>query len=465
MDVDKLFRLLQASRQRLKETTAAERIQKLDRIGRAILERLPELGEALYGDLRKPEPETVLSEAYPVLSEIRHARRNLQDWLKPQPVPSPLVLFNARSEIRYEPRGAVLIIAPWNFPFQLAVAPLVSALAAGNAVVVKPSELAPRTAAFTKRLLADLFDPNEVAVVEGDRRVAQSLVRLPFDHIFFTGGSRTGREIMATAAANLTSVTLELGGKSPAILHASSDIRDAAFKIIWGKCLNAGQGCVAPDYVLVPKDVEASFIDAAREAIEARYGPEGRIAENPDYGRILNIDHFRRVQKLVDDAVRAGATIEAGGTFREDRLFISPTLLRGIPEDADLLQEEIFGPVLPIVPYLACDDAVRFVNSRPRPLALYVFGKNESATEVFIKEIGAGTTVVNDVVVHFGSPYLPFGGFNHSGIGKSHGFFGFKAFSHERAILRQPKRSLARLLYPPYNRFTRKLIQLTARFF
>jgi aldehyde dehydrogenase (NAD+) len=211
--------------------------------------------------------------------------------------------------------------------------------------------------------------------------------------------------------------------------------------------------------------MEVSFIDAAREAIEARYGPEERIAENPDYGRIVNVDHFRRVQKLVDDAVRDGATIAVGGVFRDDSLFISPTLLRGIPEGADILQEEIFGPVLPIVPYLSCEEAVRFVNARPRPLALYVFGKNESATEAFLNEIGAGGSVVNDVVVHFGSPYLPFGGFNHSGIGKSHGFFGFKAFSHERAILRQPKRSLARLLYPPYDRFTRKLIQLTARFF
>jgi len=465
MELRELFRLQQASRQRLKETTAAERIEKLERLGQAVLAKLPQLTEAVYQDLRKPAPETVLSEAYPVLSEIRHARRNLPDWVKPMNVPSPLVLFNARSEIRYEPKGSVLILAPWNFPFQLAVAPLVSAVAAGNSVIVKPSELAPRSAAFTKQLLAELFDPAEVAVVEGDRQVAQSLVRLPFDHIFFTGNARVGREVMAAAATNLTSVTLELGGKSPAILDASTDVREAADKILWGKCLNTGQGCVAPDYVLLPEPMEKPFIEAAREAIEARYGPESQIADNPDYGRIVNRDHFRRIQKLVEDAVRGGASIEVGGVFREEDCFISPALLCGIPSEADILQEEIFGPVLPVVSYLGPDEAVRFVASRPRPLALYVFGKNENAIEKFVREIGAGATVTNDVVVHFGSPYLPFGGFNHSGMGKSHGHFGFKAFSHERAVLHQPKNSLVRLLYPPYRRFTRKVIQLTARFF
>ena len=465
MEVDELFRVQRASRQRLKETTAAERIDKLDRIRVAVEERLPELSKAVYEDLRKAEPEILLSEVYPVVTEIRHARRNLQDWLRPISVPSPLVLFNARSEVRYEPKGTALVIAPWNFPFQLAVAPLVSAIAAGNTVIVKPSELAPRTAAFTKSLLTDLFDASEVAVVEGDERVAKSLVKLPFDHIFFTGSPRVGREILAAAAANLTPVTLELGGKSPAILDASADIRDAALKIIWGKCLNAGQSCVAPDYVLLPQQMEARFIDSAREAIEKRYGPAAHIAENPDYGRIVNRDHFLRVKKLVDSAIQEGARIEAGGTFREEDCFVSPTILSGVGEGSNIMREEIFAPVLPIVPYQTREEAVAFVNSRPRPLALYVFGKDSNATEALMSEIGAGGAVVNDVVVHFGSPYLPFGGFNHSGIGKSHGFFGFQAFSHERAVLHQPKKSLVRLLYPPYTRLTRKLLHLTVRFF
>ena len=465
MEIEALFRLQQAHRQRLKETTAAERIHKLDRIAGALEKRLPELSNAVYDDLHRPAPETLLSEVYPVMSEIRHARRHLQDWIKPVSVPSPLVLFNARSEFRYEPKGTVLIISPWNFPFQLAVAPLVSAIAAGNTVIVKPSELAPRTASFTKSLLTELFDASEIAVLEGDERVAQSLVKQPFDHIFFTGSARVGREIMASAASNLTSVTLELGGKSPAILDFSADMRAAAIKIIWGKCLNAGQSCVAPDYVLLPENMEAPFIASAREAIEERYGPAAHIAESPDYGRIVNHAHFQRVKNLVDSATRRGARIEAGGTFREEDCFVAPTLLSQVPPGADILQEEIFAPVVPIVPYQTRDEAVAFVNARPRPLALYVFGKDSSAVEALLNQFGAGSSVVNDVVVHFGSPYLPFGGFNQSGIGKSHGFYGFQSFSHRRSVLRQPKRSLARLLYPPYDRLTRKLIHLTARFF
>lgn len=465
MQVEELFQLQQTNRWRINKTGPSERVEKLDRIAAAVEEHIPELESVVYQDLRKPGPETRLSEAYPVLAEIRHARRNLADWLRPQTVPSPLVLFNGRGEIRYEPKGVVLILAPWNFPFQLAMAPLVSAVAAGNAAIIKPSELAPRTAAFTKRLVGEVFDPSEVAVVEGDERVARPLVRLPFDHIFYTGGARVGKEIMAAAAANLTSVTLELGGKSPAILDRSADIPDACAKILWGKCLNAGQGCVAPDYVLVPKDREASFLGAAREAIERSYGPLAQIGENPDYGRIVHRRHFLRVKRLVDSAVRDGARIEIGGVFREEDCFISPTLLAGVPADADIMHEEIFGPVLPVVLYETPEEAVAFVEARPRPLALYVFGRDANATGTFLREIRAGSSVVNDVAVHFGNPYLPFGGFNHSGIGKSHGFFGFQAFSHQRAVLHQPKRSFPRLLYPPYTRFTRKLINLAVRFF
>jgi aldehyde dehydrogenase (NAD+) len=257
MEIERVFELQRSNRQRLKQSTVAERIEKLDRVRRAVERRSEELAKAVYQDLHKPEPEVQLSEIYPVFTEVKHARRHLQDWLKPVSVPSPLVFFNARSEIRYQPKGVVLIIAPWNFPFQLAMSPLVSAIAAGNAAIVKPSELAPRTAAFTRSLLADLFDEGEIAVFEGDYRLAQSLVKKPFDHIFFTGSSRVGREIMAAAAANLTSVTLELGGKSPVIVDPSADVREAATKIVWGKCVNAGQSCVAPDYLVIPKSLEA----------------------------------------------------------------------------------------------------------------------------------------------------------------------------------------------------------------
>ena len=465
MEIKKVFELQQSNRRRLKASTVGERIEKLDRIHRAIESRTEELVQAVREDLRKPEPEIQLSEIYPVVTEIKHARSYLADWMKPASVPSPLVLLGARSEVRYEPKGVVLIIAPWNFPFQLALSPLISAIAAGNAAIVKPSELAPRTAAFTGSLLRELFDPSEVSVIEGDADVARSLTEQPFDHIFFTGSPGVGRKVMAAAARHLTSVTLELGGKSPVIVDTSADLTEAATKIVWGKCLNAGQSCVAPDYALVHEGQQARFIELAREALEDRYGPLERLADNPDYGRIINKDHFRRLETLVDAAVRGGARIEVGGTSLKEDLFIPPTFLTGVRPDSPILQEEIFGPLLPIVSYESREAAVATVAARPKPLALYVFARNRAAAETILGDIDSGDSVVNDVLVHYASPYLPFGGVRSSGMGKAHGFAGFKAFSHERAVMHQTKKGLPRLLYPPYTPLVRRLIRFTLRFF
>ena len=465
MEIKRVFELQRSNRRRLKTSTAGERIEKLDRIRRALESRSEELLQAVHEDLRKPAPEIQLSEIYPVITEIKHARSHLVDWIKPASVPSPLVLLGARSEIRYEPKGVVLIIAPWNFPFQLAMSPLVSAIAAGNAAIVKPSELAPRTAAFTRSLLEELFDKSEVAVIEGDASVARSLTDQPFDHIFFTGSPSVGRKVMAAAATHLTSVTLELGGKSPVVVDSSADLAEAATKIVWGKCINAGQSCVAPDYVLVPKNQEARFLELTRKALEERYGPAERLADNPDYGRIINKDHFRRVKDLVDSAVRGGARIEVGGAFQEEDLFISPTFLSNVRPDSDVMQEEIFGPILPIVPYETRDEAIQLIAARPKPLALYVFARDDAAVEAILGEVDSGDSVVNDVLVHYASPYLPFGGVQHSGMGKAHGFSGFKAFSHERAVMHQRKRTHPRLLYPPYTPLVRRLIRFTLRFF
>jgi aldehyde dehydrogenase (NAD+) len=310
-----------------------------------------------------------------------------------------------------------------------------------------------------------LFDQSEVAVIEGDASVAKSLTEQPFDHIFFTGSPGVGRQVMAAAATNLTSVTLELGGKSPVIIDSSADLAEAATKIVWGKCINAGQSCVAPDYVLVPKNHEARFLELARKTLEERYGPEDRLADNPDYGRIVNKDHFRRVKNLVDSAVRGGAHIEVGGTFQEEDLFIPPTFLSSVRPDSDIMQEEIFGPILPIVSYEARDEAIQLITTRPKPLALYVFAKDDAAVEAILGQVDSGDSVVNDVLVHYASPYLPFGGVHHSGMGKAHGFSGFKAFSHERAVMHQRKRGLPRLLYPPYTPLVRRLIRFTLRFF
>ena len=312
--------------------------------------------------------------------------------------------------------------------------------------------------------MGELFEESEVAVFEGDHRVGEFLAQQPFDHIFFTGSPEVGRRVMAAAAANLTSVTLELGGKSPVIVDPSADIDEVATKVLWGKTVNAGQSCVAPDYVLVPKNLEARFIELARDSLEKRFGSLDRLAENPDFGRIINKGHFQRIKHLVDDAIEGGARIEMGGRFREDNRFISPTVLTHVPPAAAVLQEEIFGPVLPIVTYESREDALRFVNERPTPLALYVFGKSKPAVEAILKETGAGGTMVNDVVVHFANPYLPFGGLKESGIGKAHGVSGFKAFSNERPVMHQRKWTLTQLLYPPYTRTVLKLIGLTIRY-
>ena len=464
MEIKSVFELQRSNRRRLRASTVGERIEKLNHLHRAVESRSQELVQAVREDLRKPEPEVQLSEIYPVVTEIKHARSHLADWVKPVSVPSPLVLFGARSEVRYEPKGVVLIIAPWNFPFQLSLSPLVSAIAAGNAAIVKPSDLAPRTTAFTRSLLGELFDKNEVAVVEGDADVARSLTEQAFDHIFFTGSPGVGRQVMAAAAANLTSVTLELGGKSPVIVDPSADLAEAATKIVWGKCINAGQSCVAPDYVLVPKHHQARFIELTRKALGERYGPGERLADNPDYGRIINKHHFRRLENLVGSALKRGARIEVGGTFREEDLFIPPTFLSGVLPDSEIMQEEIFGPVLPILSYETREDAIALVTTRPKPLALYVFARDRTAVETILGEIDSGDSVVNDVLVHYASPYLPFGGVHHSGMGKTHGFSGFKAFSHERAVLHQRKRTLPRLLYPPYTPLVRRLIRFTLRF-
>ncbi|MFQ5840706.1 MAG: aldehyde dehydrogenase family protein [Candidatus Methylomirabilales bacterium] len=460
----KVFRRQQENRQRIKVSSAGERLGKLARLERAVERRLDELKRALYDDLRKPEAEVLLTEVYPVVSEIKHVRRHLRKWMRPVRVRAPLAFFGSRSAVHREPKGVVLILSPWNFPFQLTLGPLVSAMAAGNCAVLKPSELSPRTSRFIRELLSDLFHEREIAVLEGDHRLAQFLVEQPFDHIFFTGSTRVGKQVMATAASNLTSVTLELGGKSPVIVDPSADLQEAATKIAWGKSINAGQSCVAPDYVLVPEEREARFVELLRGALASRYGAPARLTENPDYGRIVSSAHFHRIRSLLEAAVEGGARVEAGGSFREDDNFIEPTLLGRVPSESGIMQEEIFGPVLPILAYRTREEAIAFVNARPRPLVLYLFARSRSAITAILKETWAGDTLINDVVVHFGNVRLPFGGSGQSGTGKAHGFSGFMCFTHERSVMRQPRRTLARLLYPPYTRPVRKLIELTVRY-
>lgn len=450
-DAARLFALQQANRWRVARTTARERRATLARLGAAVAARRVEIAAAAYADFRKAAAEVEITEIHPVLAEIGLTRRHLARWMRPRRVRTPLLLFGTRSEIRHEPRGVVLVLAPWNYAFSLVIAPLVAAIAAGNCVILKPSEKSPTTSAFLRQFIGELFDESEVAVVEGGAEAADALLELPFDHVFFTGGTRIGRKVMAAAARHLASVTLELGGKSPAIVDETADVRAAAERVVWGKFVNAGQTCVAPDYVLVHATRAAAFVAEARRALAARYGatPEAH-ARNPDFCRIVDDGHYERLADLLARSVAAGAVVEAGGATVAAERYVAPTILSGVGFDAPLMEEEIFGPILPVLTYTDVDEALARMRPLGKPLALYVFSGRRATVEHILANTTAGGTSVNSTLLHYGNPHLPFGGVGNSGQGNYHGAFGFRAFSHERAVLRQRKPSLARFLFPPY---------------
>jgi len=432
---------------------AAERKRRLQALLRAIASRRDALFEAMRADFRKNRTESELSEIQLVLTELRDAIAHVEDWMRPVPVPTPAHLLGTDSEIRYEPRGVVLIMAAWNYPFALIFAPLAGAVAAGNCVMVRPSERVPHTNAVARDILADVFPPDELTFVEGGRETAGALLALPFDHVFFTGSSPVGRTIMSAAAQHLSSVTLELGGKSPAIVDESADIGEAATRIMWGKFVNGGQTCVAPDYAIVHASRAAAFIDACRAALTTFYGatPDARRASD-DFCRIIDRASWTRLTSLIDQAVAHGATIEVGGESDAADLYIAPTLLSGVDLTSPIMADEIFGPVLPVLTCQSIDDAIAIVRARPKPLAMYIFGRDRSRLESVLQSTSAGGTVINNCLIHLLNPSLPFGGAGCSGFGAYHGRFGFEAFSHARAVVTQGRPNMTRLFHPPYAR-------------
>jgi aldehyde dehydrogenase (NAD+) len=446
----------------VRKTTAAQRKEKLRHLRRWMTDNQAAIHEALRLDFGKSETETDISEIYNTQIEIDHAVRHLSRWMRPKRVGTPLVLIGTQSQVIYEPKGVALIISPWNYPFYLLVGPLVSAIAAGCCVVLKPSEMTPHTSALAKRMAAELFDPQEITVVEGDASVATALLKLPFHHIFFTGSPQVGKIVMRAAAENLASVTLELGGKSPCIVDETAAIADAAEKITIGKFLNAGQTCIAPDYVLVHESRQAELVQAIRQVIERFYGnnPE----QSPDLARIINAKHLNRLRNMVSDAVAKGATVVTGGIANEATNYLSPILLTQVTPDMQVMKEEIFGPVLPILTYRDHNEAIRFVNERDKPLALYMFSRDQSTIDSVLGQTSAGGVSVNECLMHILQPNLPFGGVNNSGVGKAHGFYGFTAFSNEKGVLRQ-RIGLTnyKALYPPYTPTVKRLTQLLLR--
>ncbi|WP_245580831.1 aldehyde dehydrogenase family protein [Daejeonella oryzae] len=449
-NIPAVFELQKAHSLTLRNTSALQRINKLRKLKAVIEAHEKEIYAALYADLRKSEFEAAFSEVYFSYGEIDFAIKNLSGWMKPKKVAVTMTSILTKSRIYYEPKGTSLIIAPWNYPFQLLISPLISAIAAGNCAILKPSEISVATSALIFKMITDNFDVSEIACFEGDVEVSKALLELPFDHIFFTGGTQVGKVVMAAAAKNLTSVTLELGGKSPVIIDEHINLQKAAEKIVWGKFMNAGQTCIAPDYILIKKEQEEEFVRHASEAIDKMYRPQGKL-DKGNYGKIINEKNFNRLSDLLKDAVSEGATIRVGGSQNSEDATIEPTLLSAVNPQSKLMQEEIFGPLLPILNYRNTDEAINFVNRRQKPLALYIFSDDKEVTGKILKNTSAGGTAVNDVLVHISNPNLPFGGVNSSGTGSCHGFFGFKAFSHERAVLFQSSLNFNKMIYPPFN--------------
>ncbi len=433
-------------------TSPRQRKEKLRRLHAALIRHRKAIQEATWADLRKPAIEADVTEIAAVTSEIRYAVRHLAHWMAPRPVGVRLPLIGSSAWIQCEPKGVCLILAPWNFPFNLCLIPLVSAVAAGNCAIVKPSEHAPHSARLIQTIVSECFPEEEAAVVTGDADVAKALLELPFDHIFFTGSPAIGQHVMAAAARHLSSVTLELGGKSPAVVDETADLDRAASRIAWLKSMNAGQICISPDYVLVHASVHDALAERLAHYLQRYYGatPEAR-QQSPDYARLVHDRHFAFVEGLLQDALQRGARVTFGGRTDAQERYIEPTVLTHVPDDAALWNAEIFGPLLPLRPYQTLSEATDYIAQRPKPLALYVFSRQRAHWEHVLQHTRSGGACINECGLQFFNPELPFGGQNHSGIGRYHGEWGFLEFSHTRAIARQhspwPTTSL---FLPPY---------------
>ncbi len=466
---DALNRLLRQQQQAFGGDMNPSREVRLDRLAR--LERLldddaeREFAEAISQDFgNRSRVETVLAETIFTRTAIKQARKHLKAWMKPRRMPTAMTYLPGRSRLLRQPLGVVGIISPWNYPLQLALAPLVGALAAGNRAMLKPSEFTPRLSEVLRRRIAEVFAEDEVAVVVGDADVGKAFSALPFDHLVFTGSTPVGRIVAQAAAKNLTPVTLELGGKSPAIIDASADFARIVERIAFGKLLNAGQTCIAPDYLLVPRDRRDELVAALR-AVVARMYPT--IQDNPDYTSIVSDRHYQRLRELVDDARARGAQVvelaPAGESADPARRKLAPTLLLDVDDSMRVMQEEIFGPLLPIVAVDSAQAAIDYVNAHDRPLALYWFGEDRAARDRVLAHTISGGVTINDTLLHIAQEALPFGGVGPSGQGCYHGEFGFRQFSKEKPVFIQSRLSGVKLLYPPYGAFTEKMLKALAR--
>ncbi|ACF44672.1 aldehyde dehydrogenase family protein [Pelodictyon phaeoclathratiforme] len=423
-----------------------------------LLDREKEIAAAVHDDFRKSEAETFLTETGYLRGEIRFALKHLKSWMKPLRVSIPLIYQPAKGSCYHEPYGVVLIIGAWNYPINLSLAPLVSALAAGNCAVIKPSELAPHSSALIAEGLGRYLDRSAVRVIEGGAEVAKALLAERFGYIFYTGSLAIGREVMLAAAKHLTPLTLELGGKCPCIVEESSDLRVAARRIVWAKFLNGGQTCLAPDYVLVNEKREAELLRYMQEAITDFYGDDPRLS--PDYPRIVTMDHFMRVEKLLD-----GSSVWSGGGCDQAERYIAPTILRGVTPASPVMQSEIFAPLLPVIAYSDLADALEIIRNGKEPLALYLFSSDRAVQERVVRHSRSGGVCINDLLFQAALHNLPFGGLGHSGFGAYHGKAGFDTFSFQRTLMHRSLYPDPDLRYPPYSSTKFGLLKRLVTFF
>lgn len=418
------------------------RIEQLERLKQAIIDSKQLIIDALNKDLKKSEFEVYLTELG-AIEEINYVLKRIKSWAKPKTVARPLKQFPSVARIYTDPLGVVLMISPWNYPFSLTISPLIGAIAAGNCVTLKPSEIAPHTSRLIADLIRKIFDPSYIAVVEGGVDVSQELLSQKFDHIFFTGGTQVGRIVMEAAAKHLTPVTLELGGKSPCIVETDIDLPTACKRIVWGKFMNAGQTCIAPDYLLVNRRIKRDLLLGIERTITEFFGQNP--ANNPDYGRIINDKQFERLRGLLQE----GEIIVGGQTDAGDR-YIAPTVIDGVSLTSPMMQEEIFGPILPVLDYDKLDEAIALINQRPKPLALYLFSNDKQKQQQVLRETSSGGVCLNDTIMHLGVSELPFGGVGDSGMGSYHGKASFDTFSHRKSVLEKSFRFDLDVRYPPY---------------
>jgi aldehyde dehydrogenase (NAD+) len=436
MDIQRVFALQKRHQKEMRATTAQQRKAKLTRFLEVVEAHQEEIIEAVQQDVRKPYTEVQRAEIFGTIKSIKDNIENLDKWMAPKEVGSSLSA-DAKGILMYEPRGVCLILGPWNYPFMLTMVPLATAIAAGNTAMVKLSDFTMKTSNIAAKVIREAFEEKEVAIFEGEVDVATELLDQPFDHIFFTGSTNVGKIVMTAAAKHLSSVTLELGGKSPTIIDEGYDLLDAAKKIAVGKFVNAGQTCVAPDYLFIKAEQQEMFTGMLQKVVQAGFLKEDGTADRSKFTQIVNNRNFDRVKALFDDALDKGAEVVFGGQFDEEDRTISPTVLKNVTPDMKIMQEEIFAPILPLLNYDSLEDVIDYINDRDKPLALYVFSENQEVIDHVLENTTSGNASINDVVVHFTDTNLPFGGVNTSGIGSYHGVYGFREFSHEKGVLIQ----------------------------